>query len=99
MVKKLITMDMPIASVYHDYKLVADSITDDESFQKADAGILLSNLYDVVKVLEKQMPKEPRFYNCNYYCPVCDDLVGCHDTIMKWDNKFCKHCGQAIKWE
>lgn len=53
----------------------------------------------IFKALEKQILKEPRFYNCNYYCPVCDDLVGCRDTIMKWDNKFCKHCGQAIKWE
>ena len=51
------------------------------------------------KCIEKQIPQKPRFYNCNYYCPICDDLVGCHDTIMKWDNKFCKHCGQAIKWE
>lgn len=53
----------------------------------------------IIEALEKQIPKEPRFYNCNYYCPVCDDLVGCHDIIMKWDNKFCKHCGQTIKWE
>lgn len=52
-----------------------------------------------IETLEKQIPKKPRFYNANYYCPKCDDLVGCHDTIMKWDNKYCKECGQAIKWE
>ena len=52
----------------------------------------------IIRSLEKQIPKEPKFYNCNYYCPSCDGLVGCHDTIMKWDNKFCKNCGKAIKW-
>lgn len=71
-----------------------------------DTGVGVENMVKTselinisIEALEKQIPKEPRFYNCNYYCPVCDDLVGCHDIIMKWDNKFCKHCGQAIKWE
>lgn len=74
-----------------------------------DTGVSVENMVKTselinisIEALEKQIPKEPRFYNCDYYCPVCDDLVGRHDTIMKRDNKFCKycgHCGQAIKWE
>lgn len=49
-------------------------------------------------LIEKRIPKEPRFYSGNYYCPDCGDLVGCHDIIMKRDNKFCKACGQKIDW-
>lgn len=52
-----------------------------------------------IEALEKQIPKEPRFYNANYYCPECDDLVGCKDTIMRWEHNYCMQCGQAIKWE
>lgn len=102
MVEELITMDMPIESVYHDYKLVADSIVDDESFQKADTGILLSNLYDVVKVLEKQVPKRPieRFDGNEWLiaCPSCKKYPFSMDEY-EWSRKFCGCCGQAIKWE
>lgn len=104
MVKELITMDMPIEDIYHDYKLVADSITDDKSFQKADAGILLSNLYDVVKVLEKQIPRKLDIWNGQYSCPNCNRLFGNKkdiDTTRLFVDviKYCNNCGQAIKWE
>lgn len=94
MIKELITMDLPIEDVYYDYKLVADSITDDNSFQEADTGILLSHLYDVVKMLEKQIPKEPVNFIEYLSCPSCDHAFyfGCID-------KYCPKCGQAIKWE
>lgn len=52
MVKELITMNMPFESVLADYELVAKGIVDDKSFQEADTGILLSNLYDVTKALQ-----------------------------------------------
>jgi len=101
MVKELITMNMPIEDIYHDYKLVADSITDDESFQKADTGILLSHLYDIVKALEKQIPKEPE----HKYITGTDDKIGfyccslCDYRPLYVNMKYCIKCGQAIKWE
>lgn len=51
-----------------------------------------------IKALKKQVPMKPKFYNCNYYCNGCGDLVGCKDTIMKWDYSFCKNCGQKLDW-
>ena len=102
MIKELITMDMPIESVYHDYKLVADSIVDDKSYQEADVGILLSNLYDVVKALEKQIPEVPCYSGDGYYkgkividtweCPCC----GKQYEVDYDDYQYCPKCGQHI---
>lgn len=60
--------------------------------------IMLDALYKAIEALKKQLPQKPTFYGGNYYCPNCNTLVGCHSLIMKWDNAFCKHCGQAIDW-
>lgn len=106
MVKELITMDMPIESVYHDYKLVADSITDDESFQKADTGILLSNLYDVVKALEKQIPKKPKKiipYDMDIGFEVIHTQRGfcssCGQSVIEEKHNFCPMCGRQLNLE
>lgn len=50
---KLLTLGLSLEDVIHDYKIVADSITDDKTYQEADVGILLSNLDDVIKWLEE----------------------------------------------
>ena len=50
-----------------------------------------------INALEKQMPKKPRFYAFNYYCSVCDSLVGNSD--FKWKRfKYCDTCGQKLDW-
>ena len=50
-----------------------------------------------IKALEKQIPKKPRFYAHNYYCSVCDNLVG--NNEFEWQRfKYCDVCGQKIDW-
>ena len=56
------------------------------------------NVIDVaIKALEKQIPKKPRFYAHNYYCSVCDNLVG--NNEFEWKRfKYCDTCGQKLDW-
>ena len=50
-----------------------------------------------INTLEKQIPKKPRFYAHNYYCSVCDSLIG--NNEFEWKRfKYCDNCGQAIDW-
>lgn len=94
-------MNLPIEGVYHDYKLVADSIVDSDSFQNADAGLLQSNLYDVVKVLEKQIPKEVSIMKYrNDYDWTCNSCNTTFEYIRYTSDKpnYCSNCGQALKW-
>ena len=51
-----------------------------------------------IKALEKQILKKPRFYAHNYYCSVCDSLVG--NNEFEWQRfKYCDTCGQKLNWE
>ena len=56
------------------------------------------NVIDVaIKALEKQIPKKPRFYAHNYYCSVCDNLVG--NNEFEWQRfKYCDVCGKKLDW-
>lgn len=50
-----------------------------------------------IQALEKQIPKKPRFYAHNYYCSVCDNLVGNYE--FEWRRfKYCDTCGQRLDW-
>lgn len=50
-----------------------------------------------IQALEKQIPKKPRFYAHNYYCSVCDNLVG--NNEFEWRRfKYCDTCGQKLDW-
>ena len=50
-----------------------------------------------INALENQIPKKPRFYAHNYYCSVCDNLVG--NNEFEWQRfKYCDMCGQKIDW-
>ena len=47
--------------------------------------------------LEKQIPKKPIFYAHDYYCSVCNSLVG--NNEFEWKRfKYCDTCGQEIDW-
>ena len=41
------------ADAYHDCKLVADSIVDDETFQKADSGLVLGYMREILEALSE----------------------------------------------
>ena len=50
-----------------------------------------------INALEKQIAKKPRFYAHNYYCSVCDSLVG--NSEFEWQRfKYCDTCGQKLDW-
>ena len=61
-------------------------------------GCSFENAYGIaIKALEKQIPKKPRFYAHNYYCSVCDNLVG--NNEFEWRRfKYCDTCGQRLDW-
>lgn len=58
----------------------------------------IGTAFDVaIQALEKQIPKKPRFYAHNYYCSVCDNLVG--NNEFEWRRfKYCDTCGQRLDW-
>ena len=48
-----------------------------------------------VQALEKQIPKKPIFYAHDYYCSVCNSLVG--NNEFEWKRfKYCDTCGQKL---
>ena len=54
-------------------------------------------MYVAIKALDKQIPKKPKFYAHNYYCSVCDNLVG--NNEFEWQRfKYCDVCGQKLDW-
>ena len=87
------TLNSSFRDAYHDCKLVADSIHDAESFQKADAGLVIGYMDRIIEALEKQIPKRViRKLGGTENCPCCD-----------FDNSsfgygVCIDCGQALDW-
>ena len=50
-----------------------------------------------INALEKQIVKKPIFYAHNYYCSVCNSLVG--NNEFEWKRfKYCDTCGQKLDW-
>ena len=50
-----------------------------------------------IQALEKQIPKKPIFYAHDYYCSVCNSLVG--NNEFEWKRfKYCDTCGQHLDW-
>ena len=72
-----------------------------------EENYLLMPLADLVELLEKQLPKQPKEYEDKYYaCPNCGNV-----TMMKWERypdrlmdksnglPYCLGCGQCLDWE
>ena len=50
-----------------------------------------------IQALEKQIPKKPIFYAHDYYCSVCNSIVG--NNEFEWKRfKYCDTCGQKLDW-
>lgn len=50
-----------------------------------------------INALEKQIAKKPIFYAHDYYCSVCNSLVG--NNEFEWKRfKYCDTCGQKLDW-
>lgn len=100
-------LDGSIENAYHDAKLVFDSITDDDTFQTADSGLVFSYLDKIVQALERQVPKKvvktKNIYGHNgydYRCPICggDAETVTGDSYLDYRLNFCDDCGQKLDW-
>ena len=96
------TGNMSFEDVYHDCKLIADSIVDEESFQQADTGLLLFHLDRILEALDKQVGKEmiKKFDDkakTNWcVCPVCFKGLGWEHTEHA-RSRYCPKYGQKLK--
>lgn len=99
------TLDLSFEDAYHDCKLIADSIVDEESFQKADTGVILYCMDRILEALERQVPKKviiPRWAPAT--CPTCgcelSENVGDgyyrHPTYLGRCPKY--ECAQKLDW-
>lgn len=70
--------------------------------ETAPRDFILDDAMNIIKALEKQTPRKPRFKPSDfaahgeYYCPTCNKFLGFH--YNKHDI-YCPACGQALKWE
>ena len=48
-----------------------------------------------MKVKEKQVVEDEAFCNLDFLCPACKNAV----IGQPYEPNYCKHCGQALKWE
>jgi len=64
--------------------------------RKAQSHICNNFYYnnDVIKALDKQVPKKPIDNFFDKRCPSCNSIWG----ITK-NEKFCPNCGQAMDWD
>ncbi len=47
--------EFSLEAAYHDYKLVFDGITDDDSFQEADTGLILYYANEIIYALQEAL--------------------------------------------
>ena len=52
----------------------------------------VDTLQELVEKATPKLPKRNFGKGTNYKCPVCESPIGSK-------SKYCKHCGQHIKWE
>lgn len=90
---------------YHDCKLVADSIVDDESFQNADTGLILYYMDRILEALEKQVTKkvkEEQWIHTQCDCGYCFSKSypdGYYDVPYHMKTNYCPECGKKLGWK
>ena len=66
--------------------------------------LTVSQVKEVVKALEKQIPNKPIKMDIEHFiidsCKTCEKTVSVENVSMKSERfKYCPSCGQAIQWE
>lgn len=72
--------EFSLEAAYHDCKLVFDGITDDDSFQKADTGMILYYANEIIYALQETL--EGKGTNA-----LCNDTVSRQDAIDAVDSE------------
>jgi predicted RNA-binding Zn-ribbon protein involved in translation (DUF1610 family) len=72
-------------------------------FEEVEQYRSLGTVEELKEAREKQIPKKPTevneiiygtFYRMDFMCPSC----GTANIENPYKPKYCKHCGQALKW-
>jgi predicted RNA-binding Zn-ribbon protein involved in translation (DUF1610 family) len=70
-----------------------------QSYAENSWGGLNESFELAIKALEKQIPKKPLLYDCDYSYFECGN---CGEAIFYTDeaktHKYCLNCGQALDW-
>ena len=90
--------EFSLEAAYHDCKLVFDGITDDDSFQEADTGLILYYANEIIYALQEALPSGrkktgkwiPQMYG-QYECSKC----GFYETDRPFS--YCPHCGAKME--
>ena len=70
---------------------------------KGADGKAFEDMEIAIECMEKQIPKKPtefnaitngKFYALDFMCPSCNEP----NIGNPYAPKYCKHCGQALKW-
>lgn len=56
------------------------------------SGEVVERLYELEEKATPKLPKRNLGKGTYYKCPICESSIGNK-------SKYCKHCGQRIKWE
>ena len=74
-----------------------------QSIQEVEQYRALGTVEELKEAREKQVAKKPtefnaitngRFYALDFMCPSCNEA----NIGNPYTPKYCKHCGQALKW-
>ena len=96
--------EFSLEAAYHDCKLVFDGITDDDSFQKADTGLILYYANEIIYALQEALPSCRKktgkwiWDDEGYHCSECffhayGNTLECIDGTYK----YCPNCGARME--
>jgi len=71
--------EFSLEAAYHDCKLVFDGITDDDSFQEADTGLILYYANEIIYALHEALDKDTNVLSSD-----CISRQAAFDEIARW---------------
>ena len=85
--------EFSLEAAYHDCKLVFDGITDDDSFQEADTGLILYYANEIIYALQEALPSiQPEQKTGKW-------IYGEHDIALHVDGYYCNRCNFFVPWD
>lgn len=81
--------EFSLEAAYHDCKLVFDGITDDDSFQEADTGLILYYANEIIYALHEALEGKDTYVPIND----CVSRQAIFDTAAEYENELCEILG------